>query len=38
MHASLASYLDNSMSDRRKIVMQWIPKLSIEAAEAAIIK
>jgi chalcone synthase len=35
-YPSLASYLDNSMSDRHKIVMEWIPKLSTEAAEAAI--
>src|ERR1700738_611510 len=33
---SLASYMDNSMSARHDIVMEWVPKLAKEAAEKAI--
>jgi chalcone synthase len=33
---SLASYMDPSMTDRHRVVMEWVPKLAKEAAEKAI--
>ena len=33
---SIASYMDNSMDARHKVLMEWVPKMAKEAAEKAI--
>lgn len=35
-YPSLRSYLDVSLNDRHEILMEWIPKLAVEASENAI--
>lgn len=37
-YPSLASYLEPSMSDRHAILMEWIPKLAVEAARNALLE
>lgn len=35
-YPSLGTYLNNSLEDRHKVCMEWVPKLAVEAAENAI--
>lgn len=35
-YPSLASFMDTSMNDRHKVLMEWIPKLAVEAATKAL--
>ena len=35
-YPSLGSYMDASMSDRHEVMMEWIPKLAVEASLKAI--
>ncbi|CAK9220183.1 unnamed protein product [Sphagnum troendelagicum] len=35
-YPSIGSYMDHSLNDRHKVVMEWVPKMAKEAAEKAI--